>query len=1144
MKAIYSKSINILLLLLTGILSSCVDDFDRRSDVYVDGVADIDVELTYEAEDSRQLTSRAYEGGAPGDKIKNISSLVMLVYKGDNLYGRYVVVSDGSEPVHSDISDVKNSNDQDNRLDPDENNLTDSRTGKVSFKLQLQSAKDYYIYAVANMGTLHEKEYQEAILTRDGLKSISRSWDTANLANNSEMFGIFSLQPDRGASDSSPLVVSATTPRLHCWVRRLASKVTVAFDGSELYNDVQVYVTDIYLKDIPKTCFLGKPNTPGEGSDVSADKRHDIPNGVYEDGGKITVQKLPDDPNSIIPQNCLHLCNDEHSFLGAYGNSDLEDVIDATHANTAPSLFFYENMQGTGKSKQQDAINNDTKEPGSDNKIDFPNPDIDTEGTGWKDEKPFGTYVEVKGYYRCTTADGHVSSGPITYRFMLGQNVTTDYNATRNTHYQLTLAFKGYGNDADWHIEYKEKRGLYATSPQYISYLYNKKMVTTIKVVGRMKPGSKLKAHIIDVSDQEYDPDSISTWRPWGDGSTAFPKVKGTKSDEWPGISYYYEQSVHGDGRHQGFLSLQQTRLTQIPPPSKYEGQPSWNVPFTEALKASQDYYKEHSIGDREYEIGNDQSDALQEFGSNDDGANGQHTVIVSKRNLSGEPTERIFKIPLYTRAKELVTRTGYTGNNPYYSYPRKQKVRFTASIWKDEINAYADTTFILDIVQVRRIINPKGVWRKSGSTEDFHVTLLRLLEDKESSEFKDFISEGAWSAEVITGSGVITLSSTREGSGDDTAPQINVKRIQGATEKPIDFKINFTGADGCAIVRVRYHNYTCEHDIFCREGYDPIALADGTAHDGRPYAKWSSFNVDHFENGKAILTNSPLDEGSLFRRKCNIAITSANNAKYPRPRGNNRYIPGQFDVIDAAGNAKTLPWNEIKNPWPNSPTKEGEVITHTWDITNSDYQIANIEDYFQLMSKTNDLSFHINKAYGIVYGDGAREVKTKRSDAYGYLKNAAGRSEKGMIGVIVYNSQTAAQIFFPLGTEAAGRRKGSGTPDGAANWQGKWDPNPANRDYAGTLRYSSRSAYYGFRTTDGFSDVDNVKYQPMFYDLYRRPGAVYWAYKWWSNGNDGFNHSSAFEMNFFTMGFEGFQNGAATSDEKSDACFIRLVKK
>ena len=1112
-----------ILLLLTGLLaSSCVDDFDRREDIYVEGVADIDVELSYDAEDSRQLTSRAYEGGIEGDRIKNITSLVMLVYKGEDLYKRYVVVSDGTEPVDPDITDVKNLADQDNRLDPSENDLTDSKTGKVTFKFQLQSAKDYYIYAVANMGTLGSEEYRTAIQTRDGLKSISRSWDRTNLANNSEMFGIFSLQPDRNASDSSPLTVSATTSRLHSWVRRLASKVTVAFDGSDLYNDVQVYVTDIYLKDIPKTCYLGKPNKAGEGSDVTADKVHDIANGVYEDGGKITVQKLPSDPNAILPTNCLHVCNDEHSFLGAYGNSDQEDVIDNTHANTAPSLFFYENMQGTGKSKQQDAINNDNQEAGSDNKIDFPNPDINTEGSGWKDEKPFGTYVEVKGFYRCTTADGHVSSGPITYRFMLGQNVTTDYNATRNTHYQLTLAFKGYGNDADWHIEYKEKRGLYATSPQYISYLYNKKMVTTIKVVGRMKPGSKLKAHIIDYGDPEYNDDSISIWRPWGDGSKAFPKVKETKSDEWPSISYYYEQSIHGYGRHQGFLSLHQTKLTQILPPDKYVGKPSWEVPFGEALKKSQDYYKDNSIGDRDYEIGDDSSDALQEFGSNADTGKGAHTVIVSKRNLSGEPVERIFKIPLYTRAKELVTRTGFTGNNPYYSYPRKQKVRFTASIWKEEKKVYEDTTFILDMIQVRRIVNPKGVWRKSGSTEDFHVTLLRMPEDKDGAKFESFDSEGAWSAEVIVGSGVVTLSSTRKGSGDETAPQIGVKRVQGATEKPIDFKINFTGTDGCAIVRVRYHNYTCEHDIFCREGYDPIALGSGNAHDGRAYAKWSSFNVDHFENGEAIPTNSPLDEGSLFRRKSNIAITSANNAKYPRPRGDNRSAPGDFDVIDASGNATTMSWDQTKGSWSGN---------HTWDITNEDYKIASIEDFFQLMANTNDASFPISKAYGIVYGDGATEVKDTRAEAYGYLKNDAASSDKGMIGVIVYNNQTAAQIFFPLGTEAAGRRKGGGEPNNEKN---------SNRDYPGTLRYASRSGYYGVRS----SDSDNVKYQPMFYDLYRRPGAVYWAEQWWTDGNNGFNHSSAFDMNFFTMGFEGFQNGAAANANTSDACFLRLVQK
>ncbi|WP_438589759.1 hypothetical protein [Duncaniella muris] len=48
------------------------------------------------------------------------------------------------------------------------------------------------------------------------------------------------------------------------------------------------------------------------------------------------------------------------------------------------------------------------------------------------------------------------------------------------------------------------------------------------------------------------------------------------------------------------------------------------------------------------------------------------------------------------------------------------------------------------------------------------------------------------------------------------------------------------------------------------------------------------------------------------------------------------------------------------------------------------------------------------------VYGDGAREVKNQTSDAYGYLKTADGKSEKGMIGVIVYNNKTARPDLLP----------------------------------------------------------------------------------------------------------------------------------
>ena len=77
------------------------------------------------------------------------------------------------------------------------------------------------------------------------------------------------------------------------------------------------------------------------------------------------------------------------------------------------------------------------------NKIDNPEPVVGDLSSGWKDGKAYGTYVEVHGWYRCATSDGHVGQGPILYRFMLGKDTDSDFDAERNTHYQLTLQIQG-----------------------------------------------------------------------------------------------------------------------------------------------------------------------------------------------------------------------------------------------------------------------------------------------------------------------------------------------------------------------------------------------------------------------------------------------------------------------------------------------------------------------------------------------------------------------------------------------------------------------------------------------------------------------------------------------------------------------------
>ena len=59
--------------------------------------------------------------------------------------------------------------------------------------------------------------------------------------------------------------------------------------------------------------------------------------------------------------------------------------------------------------------------------------------------------------------------------------------------------------------------------------------------------------------------------------------------------------------------------------------------------------------------------------------------------------------IPLYTRAKQMIAKTSYTGNNPYVAYRRQAKIKITATLSQGE-----PLTEIVDIFQVRRVVNPK----------------------------------------------------------------------------------------------------------------------------------------------------------------------------------------------------------------------------------------------------------------------------------------------------------------------------------------------------------------------------------------------------------------------------------------------------
>lgn len=1124
-----------------AVLWSCEDDFDPGMGGIMDGTpVTVPVEINFDTETAIQLNSRALTDQS-GTAIQDMDNFWMVIYNRDgSLRGKYQIRRNGVNQTPAGISNVSYSSNSDNRL-PGESNLGDNAAGKLKFDLNLPSA-EYFIYGVANVSGFDGKD----ISTRERLKNISCAWDSTNISNNREMFGIFSIGQHRDATDDAPIAVTVRDNRvqqLHCWMRRLASKVTVSFDGSELFDNVYVFIDTIMICDIPKQCYLGKPNHPGWPDDdptqiADSRQRYNIDNGLIYWGGVDHVQKI-DNLSLLIPNDYYHVCNGNHT---AGGPTDIPglSVDNDRHAHTSRSLYFYENMQGIGKDKRQSY---------DDKTIAFPSPKPDDLTSGWKDHKAYGTYVEVRGYYHQLTPYGEVSAGWIKYRFMLGQDTSTDYNAIRNTHYKLTLKLRGNANDYDWHIDYREEPGIVTTSPQYISYLYNKSMYASVKVVGEMDEDFGLQAEIISTSESGF-----TDWGPWGNGTTRYPSPIGKTID---GNPVFKNTDLHENakGPWTSFLSLRKTNLLRLNPD---DNQQSWQMGAVEALQFNKNHFTGVYTGKHK---GKRTFNVLPHTAATDPtlGDDGIYTVAVTKWNKTegasdSTATERIFRIPLYTRAKELVTKTGFTGNNPYIAYPRKMKVRFTAMVRPSGTTGpYEKKTFDLEVIQVRRIVNPKGVWRKAGSSKPFHVTMMELDEDG-TNTFRSFKSVGRWSAEVVTESDpIITLSSTELGTGlNSDQLQSDVRRIEGDSECPVDFNINFKGAQsGFAIVRVRYNNFTCEHDIFCWVGMDPVEIVTGSG------VKWRQSNVAYFNaNNYAQYPITPLNEGSLFTRGSHTAILPTNNPVYQAVNQSNPKLKVRY----TDGNTGNPNWNNLYYT-PDNSGKNPKSRFYTWTIANSNERVADCElDYYSIASVGNNLNFPIKKAYGILYGEGSGATITDLYQAVGYdnidIDNDGSSVDKGMLGVFVYNSTNCRTIFLPLGKAAHGHRKGLVA----------WSPGP---DGVGSLRYAARSAY-----NSGMSPVTT----PLLLDIYRRPGAIYWCRSFYDLDDQKYekddkgnfitigtnkvfkvNQSSAFDINFFSMGFEGYSNGAIREDNdqygnsarrgpanrtayRSDACFLRTV--
>ena len=399
-------------------VAGCQDDFMKKETI---GEGEASISATV---DFKPMSSALSRSRAAGGVLNDITSLHVLMYD----YNTKTLLKKWQ------ITDYTESDENRDDSNAENGHTAETSTKQATFKLpeRIDFGK-YYMYAVANIPDLFTNTaYSEAIKTVDGLKNIPLTWDSENIANNGQMIGCLITRTANLPIDDEPLVLNENAVKLHAWLRRAASKVTVAFDGSGLKDGVSIYLKALRIKNIPLTCKLGADNT--------VDKESNL----IETGENISYNDNPLITNTTPYYPKVQQQGEDGTV------SWVQDPN--RHSETNPnSLFFYENLQGEGPDKQQYDENNDGI---LDNMYQY------------KSMK-YGTYIEVDAYYESTNPNKPGICN-ITYRFMLGQDIIKDYNAKRNCHYKLTLHYNGYADDPDWRIDYVTR--LWVTQPETVNY--------------------------------------------------------------------------------------------------------------------------------------------------------------------------------------------------------------------------------------------------------------------------------------------------------------------------------------------------------------------------------------------------------------------------------------------------------------------------------------------------------------------------------------------------------------------------------------------------------------------------------------------------------------------------------------------------
>ncbi len=1208
MKQFILKSIYLLTLTLTVIVGSCTDDFPYKNVEIPEGEGVLSATVTFTPITANNLgTTRT-----PGNAIQNIESLCVLVYDEtkEKLVKKYTQddLKDYSAKKYNEEGAYEINQTTDNGIHTDE-----KTTAQATFIIPDLPYGRYYMFAVANMGDLSEYD----ISTVERLQNISLEWKPKDIAANNQMFGYFTPENDaesNGFESEKPLVFTGKvndSQKIHAWLKRAASKVTVAFDPSGLNQGVTIYVRNVTVRDIPKTCLLGAENTPtipddGTVDDVLWNHLSSYSNPDYKTPTTaVDNSRLEYDSKGVIttgehtgdnPTDGLRLDNSIHSA-----------VPENAHAVNAPSLFFYENNQNAwlekqtdfkdGNGKKNDRYNKQPQREGNDKigtTIHDPENDKD-----FKDRVPLGTYVEVEAYY-ISSNPANPGEGTIKYRFMLGKDTSFDYDAQRNYHYKLTLGFKGWANDPDWHVDYViTNPDIEVPSVFRVSYLYQQMSELPIKIVGDIEyltvtitennwapydpntpdlnnvtEGTEYTGQVITLGGKEYKvPKATVETNPstyqfqWNEAAFRNAAYLNPEPNT-PNFPFPHNKNIPvGQERPEfGFLALHlMNRNTTIISGGHSEAHNKdlidyWenNLEGVRRFAKNEDGYTDFTIGNHDASWG----DRGHAFPVDEN----KYTVneILNDNGVALE-NQRILMLPVWTRTKTLIEGSGFSGNNPYEPFERKAVVHIAGQFNMGDGQPKQRVEKEVEIYQVKRLTNPKGVWRAHNKTQAFNVTLLEPKNSNAESDFQPFISQGEWSAFIdeTTNAGGFSIRPNGETNG-----YMENGVIHGNTGSEIHFAINFGNAvdenqSECAVVKVLYHGNQCMHKILVRKGYNaPLRMGGTTPTNGKLWSSFSLYQATKLPGGtegvdetfEAILTKNPLMLGSMFRRGSqDQGIFVWNNMQDDLgpfdPPGNIAFVVGSKrtgttivpgvtdDTWKNQWEAKT--WTAIGFRDDSEEANRGKNLGTYYALdddgnrtTDADGKVYKYRvptyDEFQALTENSEFGF------GVFYGSAAIEPQTEAAKAYGLIdpyNEGLFDSPYGMRAVVAYDKQSGNQIVFPIGRYGIGvRRMYRWTIPGY--YYETSNPNPA---YYGHLQYSD--VWFQLSMSRGAANL----YRPIPYNLPIVSGCIYWIDKYTPSVHGAGTGTDAsclgWDMNYFNFDFNAY-----TANNWQDACPMKFV--